>query len=106
VQSLLYLSVSSSIDYFKKTESKIDRGLCWVYLGMIQSTLLRPLGNVDPVEETNIKVDVMKHQVSSCDIEPIFFHQIFRYYGHVIWPENSKYYYFVKLWSIRFTNFN
>ncbi len=56
--------ISMLTDNSKKIESKIQRGLCWIYLGMIQSTLLRPVGNVDPVEETNVKVDNIKREVS------------------------------------------
>lgn len=40
-------------------------GLCWIQLGMLQSTLLRPVGVLDPVEETNFKVDSMNEEVSS-----------------------------------------
>ena len=52
------------IDNSTVLQSKIQHGLCWIYMGMIQSTLLRPVGNVDPVRERNVKVDNMKHEVS------------------------------------------
>ncbi|XP_028395044.1 midasin-like isoform X2 [Dendronephthya gigantea] len=46
-----------------KMERKMQVGICWVYLGMIQSTILRPVGNVDPVEETNVKIDKIKNEI-------------------------------------------
>lgn len=45
--------------------SKVRCGLSWVYLGLLQTTILRPVGNVDPVEENNVKVCYLKEEVSA-----------------------------------------
>ena len=52
------------IDNSTISEGKIQHGLCWIYMGMIQSTILRPVGNVDPVKERNVKVDNLTHEVN------------------------------------------
>ncbi|XP_046844513.1 midasin-like isoform X2 [Xenia sp. Carnegie-2017] len=44
-------------------------GLCWIQLGMLQSTLLRPVGVLDPVEETNFKVDSMNKEIEDMNTE-------------------------------------
>ena len=42
---------------------------------MLQSTLLRPVGVLDPVEETNFKVDRMNEEVSSSSLHLTLFYQ-------------------------------